>query len=101
MNLSKLFRHYIYSVLINGASRATGVVPHYKVRYQLSMLHPRWLILRYLRVRRDGGRCVKCGSSKSLQLHHPPGVKRNDPGFDGFLRELKGTYMLCDVCHVD
>lgn len=99
--IAKLFRHYIYSVLIDKASDLTGVKPYYKVQYQLSMLHPRWLLLRYLRMKRDNGKCVRCGSRKALQLHHPPGVKRNDPGLDGFLRELKGTVMLCDVCHED
>ena len=97
--ITKLIRHWLYSRLIEKASDMTGVRPYYKVQYQLSMLRPRWLILRWLRVKRDGGQCVRCGSRRSLQLHHPPGVRRNDPGFDGFLRELQGTYMLCDECH--
>lgn len=99
--LQKLVKHGVYSFIIRQASKITGVRPYYKVQYQLSMLSPRWILLRYLRIKRDGGRCVRCGSTKALQLHHPPRVKRNDPGFDGFLRELQGTVMLCDECHKD
>ena len=97
----KLFRHYIYSQIVEEASDLTGVQPHYKVKYQLSMLRPRWLVLRWLRMKIDDGQCHQCGSSKRLQLHHPPGVKRNNPGISGFLRELIGTRMLCDECHHD
>jgi len=98
--LSRLFRHYIYSQIVEEASDLTGVQPHYKVKYQLSMLRPRWLILRWLRLKLEGC-CQQCGTTKSMQLHHPRGVKRNDPGLSGFLRELIGTRMLCDECHVD
>lgn len=99
--LSKLLRHWLYSRMIEGASDLTGVKPYYKVQYQLSMLRPRWLIMRWLRMKRDEGKCVRCGSRKDLQMHHPPGVGRNQPGIQGFIRELNGVYMLCDECHKD
>ena len=99
--LEKLFRHGLYSFVVRQASALTGVKPYYKVQYQLSMLGPRWQLLRYLRMKRDHGRCVRCGSTVGLQLHHPPGVKRNQGWGWGFVRELQGTMMLCDDCHSD
>ena len=99
--LQKLLRYGLYAFMLERASDVTGVKPYYKVQYQLSMLSPRWQLLRYLRMKRDLGKCVKCGSSKALQLHHPPGVRRNQGWGWGFVRELQGVEMLCDECHHD
>ena len=103
--INRLLRHYIYSQIVEEASDLTGVQPHYKVRYQLSMLRPRWLILKWMRLRVDGHVCHQCGRHGSrgngLQLHHPPGVGRNQPGLTCVLRELIGTIILCDECHHD
>jgi len=39
---------------------------------------------------RDGNRCVKCGCSLSLEIHHVEGYKQNDPAL---------LVTLCYLCH--
>lgn len=39
---------------------------------------------------RDGGKCIKCGSTFTLEIHHIEGYRNNEPGF---------LATLCYLCH--
>ena len=102
--LFKLLRYGLYSFIVRRASALTGVRPHYKVQYSLSMLSPYWLLMRRARLWLDRGRCQVCGTrgepGNRLQLHHLPGTKRLQ-GWGNFWREVRGCEMRCDRCHSD
>jgi hypothetical protein len=51
---------------------------------------PAFKSLRQTILTRDGNRCVKCGSTLALEVHHIEGYRRNEP-------ELLVT--LCYLCH--
>ena len=100
--LGKLIRHGIFIGLYRFASAVTGVKPHYKVEYGIEMQRPYWIVLRWLVMRRDKGKCQQCGTSgypgNRLQMHHRPGTKRLQ-GWNYILTERDGCVMLCDQCH--
>jgi 5-methylcytosine-specific restriction endonuclease McrA len=55
----------------------------------------RWPALRLLALRRDGWKCVKCGSRHRLEVDHILSVAtRPDLAFD-----LDNTQTLCGSCH--
>lgn len=115
--LGKLIRHGIFIGLYRFASAVTGVKPHYKVEYGVEMQRPYWIVLRWLVMRRDKGKCqcshqdcphshgrrgLTCthpiGKGNRLQMHHVKGTKRLQ-GWNHILTERDGCVMLCDRCH--
>lgn len=55
----------------------------------------RWKSVRYLAKRRDGFKCVECGSPGPLEVHHEKPIRTNpELAFD--LGNLK---TLCRACH--
>jgi 5-methylcytosine-specific restriction endonuclease McrA len=55
----------------------------------------RWARVRFLAKRRDGFKCVKCGSRNKLECHHVKPVReRPDLAF-----ELDNLQTLCRDCH--
>lgn len=115
--LGKLFRHWVYINVTRLASAATGVEPYYKTKYSMEMQSPYWLLLRQVRMWKDGGVCQcsdldcphhhgqrglvcthRIGKGNRLQFHHLPGTKRLQ-GWRYFFRELEGCRMVCDKCH--
>jgi len=99
-----LFRQLLAAILIEAGIAIAQQKPFYKVVYQVRMIYPYWLMLKDRRLKRDGYRCKICGSTggegNPLQLHHSKGTGRLQ-GWLGFFRELNGTVILCDKCHVD
>lgn len=56
---------------------------------------PRWPALRLAAKRRDGWKCVRCGSRQRLEVDHIEPVRdRPDLGF-----ELTNLQTLCGKCH--
>lgn len=56
---------------------------------------PRWAVLRTAAKRRDGWKCVKCGSRYRLEVDHIKPVRdRPDLAFD-----LDNLQVLCGGCH--
>lgn len=56
---------------------------------------PRWQALRQQALRRDGFRCVTCGSTYRLEIDHVESV-RNRPDLS---YELSNLQTLCSPCH--
>lgn len=56
---------------------------------------PRWKALRFLALRRDGFRCVKCGTRGRLEVDHIESVRdAPERAFD-----LDNLQSLCPTCH--
>jgi len=72
--LGELQRHH------RACSRGTGDIRHER----------RWRKLRAAIIRRDEGRCVVCGSSTDLEVHHLNGAADNSPN---------ALVTLCAKCH--
>jgi 5-methylcytosine-specific restriction endonuclease McrA len=52
-----------------------------------------WKLQRKVVLKRDGYRCVKCGATKGLQVHH---IKKWEGESDNFLENL---ITICSICH--
>lgn len=64
-----------------------------KTRYQSYLQSDHWQDLRSQALRRDGYRCVKCGYTKTLQVHH---LRYRYSPYASLLEDLM---TLCDECH--
>lgn len=57
-----------------------------------------WTTARYYALERDGGRCVRCESTRSLEVHHKTQVFGRH-GEAGCHHHLDGLETLCWDCH--
>ena len=55
----------------------------------------RWQVTREIIIRRDHGKCVRCGSTESLQVHHGYYMA----GFDPWEYPHETLWTLCKQCH--
>jgi len=92
----QIIKRFTYVKLMELAEAATGVKPHYKVKYQHYLLGPRWYILRHLRKWWDGWACVDCGSRWPLQVHH---TSYDHKGVGWGVGEFIDLRTVCDGCH--
>lgn len=62
---------------------------------------PEWQRIRKLIMRRDGGKCVNCGSKKSLNVHHKQYHADMSSGklLEPWKYKLKYLVTLCRTCH--
>lgn len=65
----------------------------------------RWSLARKAAIRRDGGKCVRCGGHDGLEVNHivPLGSVEGfdgDRGAESCLHHLDGLETLCHDCHV-
>jgi 5-methylcytosine-specific restriction endonuclease McrA len=61
-------------------------------RYEAYLASPEWRALRRRAIRRDEGRCVKCGSKMPLQVHHLTYARMGH-------EQLDDLVTLCKACH--
>jgi len=68
-----------------------------QAEYRHYLTTSRWRILRFIRIRLDGGRCRVCGTRTRLEVHH------RDYAYRGrsWWRELMDLTTLCRACHGD
>lgn len=65
-------------------------------RYSASIIRSkRWKALRFIAKRRDGWKCVECGSVDHLEVDHIKPVR----GWPELAFDLDNTQTLCRVCH--
>lgn len=75
--------------------------PHNHGGYGATMFDPRWKAKRLEVLGRDNNKCVNCGSTEKLQVHHRQ--YHFSKGLNVFRKpwEYSGKYLitLCEVCH--
>ena len=67
--------------------------PEWQARHRAYLLTKHWKKLRAAAVKRDNGKCVECGETETLQVHHKIYRKRFEDG------KLKDVVTLCNICH--
>lgn len=71
----------------------------YKVKRQIKIDRERFGGNRLKVLERDGFKCVMCGSTDRLQVHHKDGNGRNKPK-EQQNHDLDNLITLCAVCHI-
>lgn len=66
-----------------------------RLAYVTYLASPRWRLLRWLRRKVDGGRCVLCNSSVQLQTHHRSYKHKGG----NLIGELRDIVTLCKAHH--
>ncbi len=63
-----------------------------KMAYPRYLQTPEWQAIRQMALDRDGHRCVECGSTEQLQVHHKTYARRGH-------EKRRDLVTLCDRCH--
>lgn len=100
-SFGKLVKHWIYTWAIRQLRQWLGIKVHYKAEYQEYLLSPRWLILRWARMARDGFTCRHPGCSRhtTLQVHHRNYRYKGKRGLRNVVMEFFSLETLCDEHH--
>lgn len=67
----------------------------FKVEYNKQLKDPRWKQKRLKIIVRDNNKCLNCGTSKNLQVHHTFYINGNKP----WEYENYSLLTLCSSCH--
>lgn len=94
INRAKLFEqiHTIWKVPYSWASQLIVRQPVTQQSYTVYIQSARWKLTREAVLRRDKKRCVRCGGTYRLQVHHTTYAHFGDEPLDDLIT-------LCDECH--
>lgn len=70
-------------------------------RYRALLKRPEWFRKRYLILRRDGEKCINCGSKSQLNVHHKQyHAEKSGKLIEPWNYKLKYLVTLCRACHM-
>lgn len=96
IKFDEIIRRLVYVNGVRYLQWLTGVKPHFRAQYALYLQGPRWYVIRNLRLLWDGGRCVRCGKRRRLEVHH---LDYDDKGEGWGVAEFFRLRTVCNECH--